>query len=101
MAIRRTLVALHWAYTVALGIIASIFGFALAIIFILIGVELAHAGWPNPLAVGGGAVLILIGVMGFLHTLPGITPGLRGGRPGDARIARLRDVRRSGIYRRR
>lgn len=103
MWIRRTLVNVHWAYTVFLGLIASVVGFAVAVACIFIGWEVAraHDGWPNYLAFGGAAVVVLFGVMSFIHTLPGITPGLRGGRSGDARIAKLRDVRRSGIYRRR
>jgi hypothetical protein len=100
MWIREMLVMLHWVYTVVLGIVASFFGFALAVVCVSVGWQIVHDGSPDRFAIGAGGVVILIGIMRFLRTLPGITPSLRGGRSGDARTARLRDVRRSGIYRR-
>lgn len=101
MWIRKTLVNLHWVYTLVLGLAASVVGFAFAVVCIFVGWQIARDGSPDYFAIGGGVFLIVIGVMFFLSTLPGITPGLRGGRSGDARTARRRDVRRSGIYRRR
>lgn len=95
---RSVLVFLHTAYLTVVAAVGSLFWFAGAFVCVAIGVHWINGGLPGALGLVAGGAIILFGVSCFFHALPGITPGPRTGHYGDARTARRRDVRRSGIF---
>jgi hypothetical protein len=99
--IRRALVGTHSAYVRVETIIVSLWhvawGSVLLWIAYLVGSSAFDGGSPF-----WQCVSVAIGVWGcrkILKALPGITPSMPIGMPGQSRTARLRDLKRSGIFR--
>jgi hypothetical protein len=101
---RKALVGAHSAYVTAETIILSLWNIGLGSAMLFGAYRLGSWAYYSQSGASRfwelvSVVIALWGLRKILGALPGITPSMSTGTPGQSRPARLRDLKRSGLFR--